>query len=94
MYETEKRTQAGLTASAPIREAGPIGKAREAIGYLNELDAIIRELRIKVYGPYPEDTQNNAKTSTEPCLELLLMEICHRSAGLTGDARNLLSRLD
>lgn len=78
----------------PIREAGPIGKARETIGYLSELEAIMRELRIKVYGPSPEDAQNNAKSGSEPCLEILMMEVCHRAAALTGDARNLLSRLD
>ena len=77
-----------------IREAGPIGKANETIGYLNELEQLHGELRRKLYGPYPEPKGTAEKRVDEPSLEEKLHTICQRVACLVGDAKSLLSRLD
>lgn len=86
----------GLRDASPevIREAGPVGKARETLGYLNELEMLQRDIRLKLYGPFPESGEAGAKSSHEPSLEEMLTQICQRTAMAAGDAKNLLSKLD
>ncbi len=98
MYETEKRTQDTRLAGSSvdqIRESGPIGKAKETIGYLNELDSLLANVRMKLYGPFPQENASAPdKRTQEPCLEEMMHHICQRAAGISGDVKNLLSRLD
>ena len=77
-----------------VREAGPLGKARETVGYLNEIDIMLGDIRRKLYGPYPTEAANSAKNPNEPSLDELLRSICQRSAMVAGDLKNLLSNLE
>lgn len=77
-----------------IRESGPIGKASETLSYLNELDSLHSAIRRKIYGNFPEAAGTSEKRADSPSLEEMLSMICQRVAALTGDAKNLLSRLD
>ena len=77
-----------------LRDAGPIGKAIETTGYLNELEQLHGAIRRKLYGPFPQEAQSIEKRAEAPSLEELLRVISERTAWIVGDAKNLLSRLD
>lgn len=98
MYNQEQPagTQArGLRdANATIREPGPLSKASETLGSLNEMDSVMRELRIKMYGSYPEANEAQEKRSGPPSLEEMLAMICQRSAMAVGELRNILGRME
>lgn len=87
------QSQKSMTENV-IREAGPAGKAKEALGYLNEIDSLLCDLRNRLYGPSPEPAGNEANSVHEPCLEEMLRRISERTAMAVGDLRNLLSKLD
>lgn len=77
-----------------IREKGPLGKAIETLGYLREIEGINREMRLRLYGPFPESNEAQEKRAHEPSLEEMLFEICQRAAMLAGDSKNLLGKLE
>lgn len=83
------------TNSAEPREAGPIGKAKETLGYLNELDSLMSNFRHALYGPSPElKGEAGRSMDKEPSLEEMLIVICQRSAMAVGEMKSLFSRLD
>lgn len=97
--ETASRAYAGpgigsRDMDGPPREKGPVGKAQETLGYLNELETLQRDIRVKLYGHFPESCDNNVKSPGDPSLEEMLQWICQRTALAVGDAKNLLSKLD
>ena len=79
--------------SPSIREAGPIDKASETLGYLNQLDDLAANLRAKLYGRTPNPPDCAEKRQEPPCLEEMMHMICQRSALLVGEMQNILGRL-
>lgn len=83
-------------ANAPVREPGPMAKAKETLGYIGEVEMVLGRLRRSLYGPFPEpglDSGKAEKRTEEPALEEMLHVICQRTAMIAGELQSILGRL-
>lgn len=92
--DTAISTGRGIAAAVPTpREPGPLDRTREMLGYLRDLEQVQREMRLKLFGPWPEEPQSPEKRTDEPCLDEMLANACQRAALAVGESKSLLNRL-
>jgi len=71
------------------------GRARELLGYLQELEQVQGEIRYKLMGRAPSQAaaEGPNKRTDEPCIDELLAVACTLAANLVGEQKTILARI-
>ena len=98
MYEQTKEMAASYQRAVrdvpeAIKEPNLVDRARETCKFLSELEGLMEQLRVKLYGPVPPQGDTNGKSTHEPSLEELVAHACEHSAMAVGELKTILNRL-
>lgn len=96
MEQSKRVSSRSLDVAPEPMEPNLIARAHEILRFVNELECLQHEIRLKLTGPYPSVADGNSadrKRLDEPCLEELLAMACTRIACLVGDQKSILGKI-
>jgi hypothetical protein len=80
--------------SEPPQEPALLLRANELLGYLNQLEGLQRETRVKLLGRVPScASDDDSRRPDERCLDELLATACAMAAMLVGEQKTILARI-
>jgi len=95
MQKAESSGYVGIQGAqnAPIKDPGIRDSLVEAMGYLEELDSVMRGQRDVLCGAQPESAQSGGPQPGQPSIEQLARMISQSAACLLSEAKSLRNRL-
>jgi len=90
---TQQQYNSGMANAVAPREPSTSERAQEALGYLFELEQVQAAMRERLFGPFPQESQPQAKEGRLPCLDEMLAMLCQKSAILLSEAKSIHGRL-